>query len=270
MTTGWAPDEPLIPSEEYVKSGYVTVDKHVWNLFFIKTPLERRQELIDEAERIAREEHGNEAKLSDPHISSQWSPYSLLLCLDLAGFVERGILRADVVVPAPPPPPPPPPPPEPEPEPEPKKIVVVSFPVTPTERYNDSLGYIGLEYLTPVEVKQRIKIRLDKREADPEDYDREYADVPDGGHVLVHIGRQELMDANTLWYRYAVRAEGEVVFEKKGKEGIPNVKGRDGNWWNVVTIPLKKPIVDSISVTVTDTKAERTYEFEVTREEQIL
>jgi hypothetical protein len=194
-------------------------------------------------------------------LTSRWSPYSLLLGLDLFGFVEEGTLTAKVLLPAPPAPPPPPPP-------EPKKEIHISYPVLPQGRFDDVYGYIGLEYLTKPEVIDRIKNRLDKRDADSSEYEEAFSKVPDGGHLILNIGRQDLMHANTRWYTYTVTRDGKTVIDRKGEEGIPNIKGRDGNWWNVLEIPLKQPIEDRIQVRVTDMNKNLMYDFEVLRVEE--
>ena len=266
MTTGFDPDAQPDRSEEYVRAGTVTVEMDVWNILFLKSPAERRNELLQAADDKAKREYGDEAVVANHIIESVWSPFSLVLGLDLVGFVEHGTLHADVLLPAPPPPPPPPP----EPEPEPAKVVEISYPILPQERVDDDYGYIALEYLTRGEVLEKIKARLDKREADADDYEREYAKVPEGGHLLIHIGRQDLMHANTLWYGFEISTGTKILVKSGGKEGIPNIKGRDGNWWNIVTVPLKHPIDESISVLIYDEKIEATYEFSVTRVETVM
>ncbi|MBN1686342.1 MAG: hypothetical protein JW852_06780 [Spirochaetales bacterium] len=262
MSTGWKESPSPAGDTEYVKAGEVTVQVRVWNLLFLKSPDDRAAAVVGKAERKAREEFGPEAVLADPRLYSRWSPYSLFLGLDLLGFAEDATLTADVLIPAPPPPPSPA-------EPEPK-ITRISYSILPQDRYNDGYGYIGLEYLTRPQVLEKIKERLDTRNADADQYQKEYDKVPPGGHLVVHIGRNDLMHANTRWYAYTVIENGEVILARKGAEGIPNIKGRDGNWWNEVTIPLKAPIDDSIQVRVADTKQNLLYEFAVARLEEIL
>jgi len=266
-----------IDMTELQKAGSVTVEKKVWNLFFAKSPADRRLELLAEAENLAKAEYGEDAVIASHRIESRWSPFSLLLSLDLIGFVEHGTITADVFIPAPPPPIPVAAP-EPAPShvplhtspPAPEKIVTVLYPVHPGERLTDHFGYIGLEYLTKGEAEVRAKSHLDRRDAEAEEYQKAYKKIPPGGHLLVHIGRQELMHANTLLYSYVVISGGKTIMSREGEEGIPNIRGRDGNWWNVVTIPLDDPIGESISVKITDTKIEKTYEFSVVRTEQVM
>ena len=261
MTTGWIDDTPAYDVAEYRKAGDISVESRVWNVLFLKSARQRRDLLIEAAHEKARMLYGREALLANIDLTSQWSPYSLLLGLDLVGFVEDAALKADVLLPAPPPP---------EPEPEPEKVIRISYPILPQERYDDAYGYIGLEYLTRPEVLDKIKTRLDKRNADSDDYEREYAKVPDGGHLIIHIGRSDLMHANTRWYYYTVVKDGKVRIERGGVEGIPNIKGRDGNWWNIVTVPLETLIEEEIEVKVMDSEKELEYTFTITRLEEIL
>jgi len=243
-----------------VEAGDVAFKLRVWNPLFLKTPEERAAMLLNAAEEKARKEYGEDAILANVSLASRWSPYSLLLGLDLLGFAEDGTLTAKVLVPAPPAPLPPPP--------EPKKETRISYPVLPRERFDDVYGYIGLTYLTRPEVLDQIKTRLDKRNADAAEYEKASSKVPDGGHLILNIGRKDLMHANTRWYAYAVIRDGKAVIDRKGAEGIPNIKGRDGNWWNVLEIPLKQPIDDRIEVRVTDMNKSLVYDFEVLRLEE--
>lgn len=262
MTTGRMDDSPPPGDTEYRKAGEVTVEMRVWNVLFLKSAAERSAKLIDAAEEKAKESYGDDAILANIDLRSKWSLYSLVLGLDLFGFVEDGALTADVLLPVPPPPPPP--------EREPEKVVRISFPILPRDRYDDKFGYISLEYLTRQEVLGKIKARLDKSEAESGDYEREYAKVPEGGHLVINIGRGDLMHANTRWYSYTVVKDAEVRIERSGEEGIPNIKGRDGNWWNVVTVPLKFLIDEMIEVRISDMKENLIYTFTVTRLEEVL
>ena len=262
MTTDMNFDARHVASPEYKKAGSVTVELSVWNIFFLKSPAERRDELIGAADRQAKSEYGDESVIANHRIESRWSLLSLVLSLDLIGFVELGTLQADVMLPAPP---------LPVPEPEYDRVVRVSYPVLPRARFEDRYGYVELEYLTRQEIVETVRMRLDKQGADAaDDYEREYAKIPDGGHVLIYIGRQDLMHANTRWYSYRVSTRSTLLVKGGGEEGIPNIKGRDGNWWNVVTIPLDQSIDDAIMIEIHDAKLETIYEFSVERIETII
>lgn len=250
------------PGVDYEKAGEIEIELRVWNPLFLKSAAQRAALLLGSAEQRARELYGPEAILTNLSLTSRWSPYSLILGLDLFGFAEDGTLRADVLLPVPPP--------EPEPEPEPEKMIRISYPILPQERFDDTFGYIELEYLTRPEVIEKITMSLDRRNADTDEYQKAYDKVPPGGHLYLNIGRQDLMHANTRWYSYSVIREGKAVIDKRGAEGIPNIKGRDGNWWNVITIPLKTAIDERIEVQIKDIKENLIYDFEIMRLEEEL
>lgn len=147
---------------------------------------------------------------------------------------------------------------------------IVTFRVDPQEFFRDNNGYTGLEYRTFDELWQKKKQILDSRNSPEEDYKKAARSVPGFGSVTIHIGRQDLMHANTRWYSYSVSRQGKIIFSRNGEEGIPNVKGRDGNWWNIIEIALPEEIKDSIEVKVTDKKTAKDYLFSVTREENVI
>jgi len=267
MSTAWIESASVPSAAEYTEAGSVTVRALVWNVLFLRSPEERAARLLEAAEKKAIEEYGPEAILANLDLVSRWSPYSLILGLDLLGFAEDAALTADVLMPAPSPPAPPPPTPVPE---QPEREVRVCYPIFPRERYDDRYGYIALEYLTKPEVHEEIQSRLEKRGARPEEYEKEYAKVPPGGHIVVSIGRRDLMHANTRWYDYTVKSGDTIIIKKKGDEGIPNIKGRDGNWWNEVVIPLGSVIENSVEVQVNDTMANVLYVFTVTKVEEVV
>ncbi len=172
--------------------------------------------------------------------------------------------------PKPAPLPPPPPAPKPAPEPEPATTTIVTYPILPANEIRDAYGYIRIEYFTRDELIAIVRDRLEKRGADKDDYERALGSIADGGEVRVHIGRQDLMHANTRWYSYRLSVADTVVLDRSGREGIPNIRGRDGNWWNVVNIPVEQPIVDSLDVEVFDVKSQTEYRYRVVREERVV
>lgn len=263
MSTGHTGASAVPGKTEYQKAGEIEVRMLVWNPLFLRSPEERASALLTAAEGEAKKRYGPEAILAHVELSSRWSPYSLLLGLDLFGFAEEGYLTAVALIPAPSPPPETPPP-------EPEKEVRITYPILPQERFDDTYGYIGIDYLTKPEVLEKIKTRLDRRDANPDDYQKAYDKVPEGGHLILKIGRYDLMHANTRWYTYLVIRDGEPIIDREGEEGIPNIKGRDGLWWNEVIVPLKRPVEDRIGVRIADTNKNLSYEFEVVRLEEEL
>jgi hypothetical protein len=80
---------------------------------------------------------------------------------------------------------------------------------------------------------------------------------------VVHLGRQSLAHANTIWYRFRVTEGTAELLDVPGVEGIPNVKGPDGNWWNDVILDLPDPFSRPLRVTVEDSRTGITYAFTV-------
>ena len=152
----------------------------------------------------------------------------------------------------------------------PKKEVVISFITNPKDFIKDNFGYTGIEYFTKEQVIEKIKTRLEKKNAPAEDYTKTYKKVPDFGNIILHIGRQDLMHANTKWYTCTVKNGKETHLSWKGKEGIPNIKGRDGNWWNTVKLPVKKEIADKLYITVKDNKTGDIYSFRILKIETVV
>ena len=155
---------------------------------------------------------------------------------------------------------------------KPEKKTVISYSVEPSSPYRDSSGYTGLEYITREQEWSEIKSTLDKKASSPDEHERALQRVSPHGKLRIRIGRYDLMHANTRWYSYRgydMKPSGgeKPFFSVQGREGIPNVKGRDGNWWNVVEIPLTREIESSINVIITDSKAGKDFFFTVTRHE---
>jgi hypothetical protein len=119
----------------------------------------------------------------------------------------------------------------------------VTWEITPAQGYVDSYGYVRLEYVPPGGAP----------------------DLPPGGRLIVHLGRQVLNHANTVWYGFTVTEGPTEILRLDGAEGIPNVKGPDGNWWNDLELDLRQPIQHGIKVTVDDNKIGVTYAFSVRR-----
>lgn len=149
------------------------------------------------------------------------------------------------------------------------KKTEVTYSVEPGKYIKDSFGYIGVEYFTTKQEKEKIKIRLDKKKAPMSDYEKAYNRVPEFGNIVLHIGRKDLMHANTKWYSYSLKQGDKLLLNLKGKEGIPNIRGRDGNWWNIVKLPVRENIEDTLSVEIIDNKTADFYNFKVLRVETV-
>ena len=107
---------------------------------------------------------------------------------------------------------------------------MVGWEISPAQGYVDRFGYVSLEFTPP-------------------------------GRLTVHLGRQGLDHANTVWYSFAVTEGSLTLLSLSGNEGIPNVKGPDGNWWNDVVLDIPQPVSGEIGVAVEDKKVNVTYAF---------
>ncbi len=241
--------------------GGVELEEESWNLLFRETPEARVETLVALAEHEAKQRYGSGATLGTIRVRYQWNPLSLLMLFGSLGAVEDGSVEAVVYRPAPPPPP--------EPAPV-EKAMEIRYPIDPDDRYREKNGYIGIEYRRPEEIAKELQKKHEEGTYTAEELDEELSEIPGGGVILVHIGRQDLLHANTRWYSYLVEDPDSVRIEREGEEGIPNVRGRDGNWWNVVELPLEEPIDTKVDVAVFDNRARSEYHFTIRREENAL
>ncbi len=152
-------------------------------------------------------------------------------------------------------------------KPEKSSPTVTVYRVEPSKFYRDEYGYTGIGYSTYTEQCEKIKVLLDKKNAMPDEYKKETARLSRFGVIVFHIGRQDLMHANTRWYNFTATKNSRTLFSINGEEGIPNIKGRDGNWWNIVEIPLTEEITSKINITVKDKKTGKEFDFTVIKEE---
>ena len=148
-----------------------------------------------------------------------------------------------------------------------KQQTIIRFYVEPSQFYDDEYGYIGIGYQTKEEIWEKKKKILEKRNSPQEDYKKVQNAIPKNGIISVHIGRKDLMHANTRFYSFSGYKNNKSIFMIKGKEGIPNIKGRDENWWNIVEIPLNESIDSVITVLVTDDKINKEFNFTIVCEE---
>jgi hypothetical protein len=121
-----------------------------------------------------------------------------------------------------------------------RQPAIKSWEVTPAEGYVDSYGYLRLEFLPPGA-----------------------PGLPAGGRLVLHLGRQSLSHANTAWYTVRVTEGTVVLLDVAGEEGIPNIKGPDGNWWKDIDLDLPRPFMHPLTVTVNDAKTGIPYAFTV-------
>jgi hypothetical protein len=109
--------------------------------------------------------------------------------------------------------------------------------ISPPEGYADGYGYVRLEFTPPA-------------------------------RLTVHLGRQRLDHANTAWYSFTVTEGSSTLLSVDGAEGIPNVKGPDGNWWSDVELDLPSPVISEARVSVEDSKIGVMYVFTLRKVER--
>jgi hypothetical protein len=110
----------------------------------------------------------------------------------------------------------------------------IGWEISPEQGYVDSFGFVKLSFTPPA-------------------------------RLTVHLGRQNLDHANTAWYSFTVTEGGSTMLSVQGEEGIPNIKGPDGNWWNDVDLDLPHSVSAAIRVIVQDRKIDLAYDFTLRR-----
>jgi len=278
VTSDWSRSGDFASDSEFREIGTVEVEKELWNPLWTYPKDRRLTDMLVATERSVRDHHGEDALVGNIEIVGRWSPLSLVFGFGAFGMVERTSAIATVYEAMPPPAPyPAPVAPEPivepappaEPQPEPLWVTVVSFPIEPTAEIEDKFGYMRIEYIEFTEAVEAIRNRLTRRDALEKQIERAISEIEPGGVVRVHIGRQELLHADTQWYDYAIE-QSEAGYDRQGVEGIPNIRGRDGNWWNVVDLPIFSPITDKINITIYDTRELVEYRYSVIRNERVV
>jgi hypothetical protein len=107
---------------------------------------------------------------------------------------------------------------------------VIGWEISPTHGYEDQYGFIRLSFTPP-------------------------------SRLTVHIGRLELDHADTAWYGVTVTEGASTLINFVGEEGIPNIKGPDGNWWNDLDLVLPHPLTAELHITIHDMKINLAYAF---------
>jgi hypothetical protein len=151
-----------------------------------------------------------------------------------------------------------------EPMPQPREVVV-DWEVTPADGYEDQLGFVRMDFAPPDELREALAAR-----AGPENPNQheEQPVIPAGGRLTVHLGYRNLLDANTVWYSFEITEGSRIRLRLDGEEGIPNVKGPDGYWWNDVDLDLLQPVTGGIRVVVSDKRSRAAYTFSLRRLER--
>ncbi len=246
---------PAVPAE-WVKAGEITLDRRFYNLFF-RPPGGMRKELLTAAAREeARRIYGPEARIEIIGLSGKWHPLSLLMALDLAGFVEDARLTASVFLPEPLPPPP---------EPE-KEPIRYRYEVIPDAEYHSSREYTEAVFRTREMLEAEIEAALKEGLITPDDAREQREDLPAGGALRVSLGRTEIDNAISKWFTFTLKGENRQIFSRRGREDIPYVPGGDKLWWNEIYLPLEEELTPPYELEVRDRFQNKVYRFTVVRQ----
>jgi len=130
------------------------------------------------------------------------------------------------------------------PEPPPPQVrEVVTWQISPADGYQDEKSYVTLEYAPPETLR-----------ASAEELPYGQPAALAGGRLTVHLGYRNLADANTAWFRFEATEGARVLVRFDGEQGVPNVKGLDGYWWNDVQLDLQAPVAAEARVAVHNRK----------------
>jgi hypothetical protein len=138
---------------------------------------------------------------------------------------------------------------------------VISWEISPAQGYADKFGYVSLDFTPPERLREILSAGTGQADSPGGVQPGNKTTFPAGGRLTVHLGRQGLDHANTVWYSFTVTEGSTTLLSVAGEEGIPNVKGPDNNWWNDVDLDLLKPVFREIRVTVEDRKIDASYAF---------
>lgn len=218
-----------------------------WNWFFSNRQQELRQVLENQLLQEARALYGPEAFLQNLRVSVGWDPRSLLMFLNLAGYVQKYSLKADIFLPPPP-------------SAQEAEIIVLPPPpeyhwvILPEPLLRDSLGYVQILY-NPEEVTfERLS------------GGKKIQQLARGGTILITLGRTKNEQANTRNFEYSLRSpRSEEAIKVRGMDLIPNVPGRDGLWWNEDTLHVMEFIENELTLEIYDRINGSSYGFIIKR-----
>jgi len=245
------------------RAGTVTVRGRTWNWLFRLPPETRLAALEAEALKEAREVYGPDAEIRVEKIASLWHPLSLVMLLDLLGYVEETGLSASVWIPGviPPEPEVPEAPPLP---PLPEKVTV--YRVVPGGDYIRPDQFTWAEYKSPGDIRRELEAALNSGKLAPEEYQDRESQIPPGGEIGLHIGRTELENAISRWFQFTLMEGTRRIFRRNGQEDIPYVPGRDQLWWNDLTFEIKEEWESPLEFIAADNFLHREFRFSIIRE----
>ena len=265
LSTRAVPGETPLPWEtgsgDWEYAGTVTVQNRSWNWLF-RSPPESRLGLMEEAAAgKARELYGPGAIALTRTVGSRWHPLSLLMLLDLLGFVEDSALTARVWIPVAAPPPPSAPIPE-----EKKLRQIITYRVESRENYTAAGQFTLVEYQSAGDLLAQLDDERDRGELSPGKYQEKRGEIPAGGLLIVSLGRKVLENAISRWFQFTLTEGSMRLFQKNGVEDIPFVPGKDQLWWNVLKLEIREEWTSPLDFTIQDTYLNQLYHFRIIKD----
>ncbi|MBI9102901.1 MAG: hypothetical protein JEY99_10830 [Spirochaetales bacterium] len=270
--TNGSPEAKKFAKGGYEEKGRIEINEQGWNWFFRKAENLDPTYLKHSALLAARDKYGEDAEILIETQVESWNPLSLVMLLNSLGWVEDTFLTASVWVPLPPPvvePPPLPPEPEKEPEPVIKQLIRRSYKVVPEAEYVLDSEFTKVVYRPAEAIESILKLQLDMHEISSEEWEERTEKVPAGGRILISLGRTDLENAISRWFRYSLFQGDTRLFRRRGLEDIPYVPGNDKLWWNDVDLDIKQEWESPLTFIIEDQYQEKTYAYQIIREEWI-
>ncbi len=250
---------------EWEKVGMVSTSSRGWNWLFKQDPVLSRGTMERETEKEARRVFGETAEIRIEYMEGRWHPLSLLMFLDLLGFVEETTLYVSVWIPASPVPESPPVEKEEPTLPEKEKIIVYS--VHPLDNYILGSEFTRVEYRSAEMLQASLDRTFEEGEINRDEWEEQTGELPPGGRIGISLGRTELDNAISKWFSFTLMEGNDRIFRKKGVEDIPYVPGSDKLWWNDISFDIKTEWVSPLTFTIYDEYQSSEYEFQILREE---
>lgn len=236
--------KPSSEEGEYIET--LEVMGYSWNWLFLDNSEDLIISFKDQLLKEARDRYGQDVFLGDITAEKTWDARSFLLILHLAGYVEKLTLQAEIlktIIPVL----------------EQEKITI--YEIIPADIIRDAFGYIGIIYRTSEDLRADLNNRLSQGKISETDFAKEEGRIPDGGAVIILVGRKVNEQANTRNLNYELYISGKTPLIKKGKDLLANVPGRDGLWWNEETLTLDAEDWSEILLVVRDNSNRNDYAF---------
>lgn len=245
--------------EQWESAGTLSVEARSWNWFFASSPEERLRKMLARAEEAAAEAWGPEARVQVRFAESRWHPLSLVMLLDLLGFVEETRLEFQVWVPAG----------REAPEPR-QRISQPKYRVEPREDYTTASEFTLVTYKSALQLLDDLQLRAAEESLTERELELQKNRIPAGGIIYITLGRAEAQNAISRWFLFTLEEGGKRHFRRRGIEDIPYIPGGDRLWWNDLEFEVKDPWTSPLDLTIQDDFLRKTYYYQVIREEDEL